>query len=65
MPPEVCSALNLHGDVPPGVHCHVRAVLVHPSYLRQRRVPLREADISRDTAAARDLVRRSGQTGYP
>lgn len=35
------------------------------SYLRQRRVPFREVDVSRDPAAARDLVRRSGQMGVP
>lgn len=35
------------------------------SYLRQRGVPFREVDIGRDAAAARDLVRRTGQTGVP
>ena len=35
------------------------------AYLRQRRVPFREVDVSRDAAAARDLVRRSGQMGVP
>jgi glutaredoxin 3 len=35
------------------------------SYLAQRRVPFREIDVSRDAAAARDLVRRTGQTGVP
>ena len=35
------------------------------SYLAQRQVPFREVDVSRDAAAARDLVRRSGQTGVP
>jgi glutaredoxin 3 len=35
------------------------------SYLAQRRVPFREIDVSRDPAAARDLVRRSGQMGVP
>ena len=34
-------------------------------YLRQRNVKFREIDVSRDAAAARDLVRRSGQTGVP
>jgi glutaredoxin 3 len=33
------------------------------SYLRDRRVPFREIDVSRDEAAARDLIRRSGQMG--
>ena len=35
------------------------------AYLRERRVPFREVDVSRDPAAARDLVRRSGQMGVP
>jgi glutaredoxin-like YruB-family protein len=35
------------------------------SYLTQRRVPFREVDVSRDTSAARDLVRRTGQMGVP
>lgn len=35
------------------------------SYLRERRVPFREVDVSRDAAAARDLVRRTGQMGVP
>jgi glutaredoxin 3 len=35
------------------------------SYLAQRRVPFREVDVSRDAAAARDLVRRTGQMGVP
>ncbi len=34
-------------------------------YLRQQRVTFREVDVSRDAAAARDLVRRTGQTGVP
>lgn len=34
-------------------------------YLAQRRVPFREIDVSRDAAAARDLVRRTGQMGVP
>ncbi len=34
-------------------------------YLRQRNVTFREVDISRDAAAARDLVRRTGQMGVP
>ncbi len=35
------------------------------TYLRDRGVPFREVDVSRDAAAARDLVRRSGQMGVP
>ncbi len=35
------------------------------SYLKQRRVPFREVDVSRDASAARDLVRRTGQMGVP
>lgn len=35
------------------------------AYLVQRRVPFREVDVSRDAAAARDLVRRTGQMGVP
>ncbi len=35
------------------------------SYLRQQHVPFREVDVSRDAAAARDLVRRTGQMGVP
>lgn len=34
-------------------------------YLRSRGVPFREVDVSRDPAAARDLVRRTGQIGVP
>ena len=34
-------------------------------YLRQQRVPYHEVDVSRDAAAARDLVRRTGQMGVP
>lgn len=35
------------------------------SYLRERKVPFREVDVSRDERAARDLVRRTGQMGVP
>lgn len=35
------------------------------SYLAQRRVPFREVDVGRDSSAARDLVRRTGQMGVP
>lgn len=35
------------------------------SYLRQHQVPFKDVDVSRDSAAARDMVRRSGQQGVP
>ena len=35
------------------------------TYLRSRGVPFRDVDVSRDQAAARDLVRRTGQMGVP
>lgn len=34
-------------------------------YLRQRGVPFKDVDVSRDSTAARDMVRRSGQQGVP
>ena len=34
-------------------------------YLRERNVKFREIDVARDAAAARDLVRRTGQMGVP
>ena len=34
-------------------------------YLRERGVPFRDVDVSRDQTAARDMVRRSGQQGVP
>ena len=34
-------------------------------YLRQRGVHFRDVDVSKDTTAARDMVRRSGQQGVP
>ncbi len=34
-------------------------------YLRKKQVPFRDVDVSRDQAAARDMVRRSGQQGVP
>jgi glutaredoxin 3 len=34
-------------------------------YLRERQVPFREVDVARDMRAARDLQRRTGQTGVP
>ena len=35
------------------------------SYFRQRGVTFTDVDVSRDGAAARDMVRRSGQSGVP
>ena len=35
------------------------------SYLRSRGVKFREVDVARDQAAARDLMRRTGQMGVP
>jgi glutaredoxin 3 len=35
------------------------------TYLRTQGVPFRDIDVSRDPAAARDLVRRTGQMGVP
>ncbi|MCF6278205.1 MAG: glutathione S-transferase N-terminal domain-containing protein, partial [Anaerolineales bacterium] len=34
-------------------------------YFRSKQVPFRDVDVSRDQAAARDMVRRSGQQGVP
>jgi glutaredoxin-like YruB-family protein len=34
-------------------------------YLRERGIRFRDVDVSRDPAAARDMVRRSGQQGVP
>jgi glutaredoxin 3 len=34
-------------------------------YLRECNVTFREVDVARDPAAARDLVRRTGQMGVP
>ncbi|HML20188.1 MAG TPA: glutaredoxin domain-containing protein [Aggregatilinea sp.] len=34
-------------------------------YLRQQGIRFRDVDVSRDAAAARDMVRRSGQQGVP
>ena len=34
-------------------------------YFRQNKVRFRDVDVTRDPAAARDLVRRSGQMGVP
>jgi glutaredoxin 3 len=35
------------------------------TYLRGQGIPFRDVDVSRDAAAARDLVRRTGQMGVP
>lgn len=35
------------------------------AYLKQHKVAFRDVDVSRDTAAARDMVSRSGQMGVP
>lgn len=34
-------------------------------YFRERGIRFKEVDVSRDAAAARDMVRRSGQQGVP
>ena len=34
-------------------------------YLRQHRIKFREVDVSRDQAAARDMMRRAGSMGVP
>lgn len=34
-------------------------------YLRKKGIPFKDIDVSRDKAAARDMVRRSGQQGVP
>jgi len=34
-------------------------------YFREKGVRFRDVDVSRDPAAARDMVRRSGQQGVP
>ncbi len=34
-------------------------------YFRAKKIPYRDVDVSRDKAAARDMVRRSGQQGVP
>lgn len=34
-------------------------------YFRENRIKFRDVDVSRDQAAARDMVRRSGQSGVP
>jgi len=34
-------------------------------YFRQKGIKFQDVDVSRDPAAARDMVRRSGQQGVP
>ena len=34
-------------------------------YFRQHKIKFRDVDVSRDPAAARDLMRRTGQMGVP
>jgi glutaredoxin 3 len=34
-------------------------------YLKERRVPVKEINIERDPGAAREIVRKTGQTGVP
>jgi glutaredoxin-like YruB-family protein len=34
-------------------------------YMREKNIKFKEVDVSRDQAAARDMVRRSGQSGVP
>ncbi len=41
---------------------HCRAT---KQYLRQRRIPFKDVDVSKDSHAARDMIRRSGQSGVP
>lgn len=38
---------------------------VAKKYLRERGVPFKDVDVSKDPIAARDMVRRSGQQGVP
>lgn len=35
------------------------------SYFRQKGIKFKDVDVSRDAAAARDMVKRSGQQGVP
>lgn len=35
------------------------------SYLRKNNIPFKDIDVSRDQAAARDMMRRSGRQGVP
>ena len=34
-------------------------------YFKEHRVPFKEVDVERDPKAARDLVKKTGQTGVP
>jgi glutaredoxin 3 len=34
-------------------------------YFKERRVPFKEINIERDPDAARDIIRKTGQTGVP
>ena len=34
-------------------------------YFREKKIKFKDVDVSRDQAAARDMVRRSGQMGVP
>ncbi len=34
-------------------------------YFRERRVPFKEINLERDQKAARDVIRKTGQTGVP
>lgn len=34
-------------------------------YFREKQIPFRDVDVSRDQAAARDMLKRSGQQGVP
>jgi glutaredoxin len=34
-------------------------------YFREKNIKFKDVDVSRDMAAARDMVRRSGQQGVP
>lgn len=34
-------------------------------YLKEKRVPFKEINVEKDAKAARDLVRKTGQTGVP
>lgn len=34
-------------------------------YFREQGIQFKDVDVSRDTAAARDMLRRSGQSGVP
>jgi glutaredoxin-like YruB-family protein len=34
-------------------------------YFRERGIRFKDVDVSRDSAAARDMLRRSGQSGVP